>query len=222
MAAIGARVNHPGGRFHYRARIFDMHSIAGLNGGTVQPSLSNVPRRPFRDRGANARGRRPLRFAAIAAFAGVAVLLMGAAATATATNDLGGGFSLTAPSFSPTNAVRLDGTKDAGSSVAVDPLTAGGAPLCSVPASSATDWSCVTALPHGKAITLTAVETLDGTVTASAMATLDVLGAPSIDGSPGSLTSGIVSGYAFSGATVVVTVAGGTATYSSTATGAGY
>lgn len=173
---------------------------------------------------------------AIAAFAGQGFVLMGAAAvssptptptatptpTPTPTSKVAANFSISAPSFSPTNAVRLDGVKDAGSSVVVSPLTAGGEPLCSIPASSATDWSCVAALPHGKGITLSAVETLNGTATATATTTLDVLGAPSIDGSPGYLTSGLLSGYAFPGATVIVSVDAGGASCSSTATAAGY
>ena len=175
---------------------------------------------------------------AIAAFAGQGFVLMGAAAVSSPTptpaptpapapapaptSKVAANFSISAPSFSPTNAVRLDGVKDAGSSVVVSPLSAGGEPLCSIPASSATDWSCVTALPHGKGITLSAVETLNGTATATATTTLDVLGAPSIDGSPGYLTSGLLSGYALPGATVIVSADAGGASCNSTATAAGY
>jgi hypothetical protein len=216
--------------FHYYARTVDTGHQAVLNGVTVQPPLSNVSRRSFRDRGASA-NRRPSAHrrigaaVAIAGFAIQAMTLMGAAPTPAPSPSSSIGptpnFSFSAPRFSPTNAVRLTGTKDAGGSVVVT-AAAGGASLCSIAASSATDFSCFAPLASGPAITLSAVETLDGVTSAALSATVDVLGAPTIDGAPDSLTTGVVSGYGFAGSTVSTVLEDGTIGCSSVAIDGGY
>ena len=243
-----------------------------LNGVTVQPSPSNVPRRPFRDRGASARRRRSVyrRFGtaiAIAGFAIQTVTLVGAAAlpedtpaapssahtstSATTSTDSAAdptaraaatptttptpipkpkptspigrtsAFSFSAPSFSPTNAVRLTGTKAEGSSIVVSPA-AGGMALCSITASSATDFSCTAAMASGHAIVLSAVETLDDVASAPLSATVDVLGAPTIVGAPDTLTTGLVSGYGYAGSTVSTVLDGGAIGCSAVASDAGF
>ncbi|WP_394769776.1 hypothetical protein [Lacisediminihabitans sp.] len=177
----------------------------------MQPSPTNVPRRSFRKRGASA-NRRFLRLAAILAFAGVAGILTAASPTPTPTPSNGVGqrpnFSLTAPNFSPTNAVALTGTKDANSGVSVLPLTPGDQPVCTIPEDAKTTWGCTIALPNGKALSLTAQQRTSGAITGEDTETLDVLGAPSIDGAPGYVTSGLVSGVGYAGATVVAGVTG--------------
>ncbi|MHC5797281.1 hypothetical protein ACVXZ4_14100 [Lacisediminihabitans sp. FW035] len=245
MAGITGVVNTPGLRFHYRAQTIDTGGIAGLNGLTVQPSLSNVSRRPFRDRGASA-SRRPSThrrlgtILAITGFAVQSVALMGAAAveptapgpltesaspspSPTPTSPMGAtpDFSFSAPSFSPTNAVRLTGTKDAGAGVAVT-AGSGSSAACTIAASDATDYSCYAPLASGRAIVLSAIQTLDGVASAPLSATVDVLGAPTIDGEPDSVTTGLVSGYGFAGSTVSTVLEGGAIGCSSVATDAGY
>ena len=227
-----------------------------LNGVTVQPSLSNVPRRSVRDRGASAH-RRPSTYRrvgaafAIAAFAIQAVTVVGAAAIPPASPDpspsasakfeptpppspiptptprppdrIGptSDFSFTAPPFSPTNAVHITGTKDAGGSVVVASAV-GGPPLCTIAASGDTDFSCLALMASGRAIALRAVETLDGVASAPLSASVDVLGAPTIDGQPDSVTTGLVFGYGFAGSTVSAVLEGGAIGCSSVATAAGY
>ncbi|TXN31136.1 hypothetical protein [Lacisediminihabitans profunda] len=177
----------------------------------MQPSPTNVPRRSFRECGASA-DRRFLRLAAILAFAGLAGILTAASAVPTPTSSPPASpspnFTLTAPGFSPTDAVALTGTKDADSGVSVLPLTPGDQPVCTIPEDSKTTWGCTIALPNGRAISVTAQQLTSGAITGEDTATLDVLGAPSIDGAPGFVTSGLVSGLGFAGATVVAGVAG--------------
>ena len=131
-------------------------------------------------------------------------------------------FTFTAPAFSPTNAVRLEGTKDAGSSVVIAPPVAGGMPFCTIPASSSLDFSCIAPMASGRAIALSAVETLNGVASAPLSAMIDVLGAPTIIGSPGYLTTGLVTGYGFAGSTVSTVIDGGVPGCSSVVTAAGY
>lgn len=242
MAGILGQVNiNRQFHFHYDAQTIDTGRNAGLNGVTVQPSLSNVPRPSFRDRGASV-SRRPSAnrrlgtAVAIVGFAIQALTLVGAsavppdspeptasAAAAPTPSPTGptSEFSFSAPSFSPTNAVRLTGTKDAGGSVVVT-AAAGGTTLCSIEASSATEYRCFAPVVSGRAITLSAVETLGGVASAALSTTVDVLGAPTIDGSPDSLTTGLVSGYGFAGSTVSAVLEGGAIGCSSVATDAGY
>ena len=280
MAGMRAHVNHETAifrrttnpHFHYYAQMFDTGGNDVLNGVTVQPSPSNVPRRPFRDRGASARRRRSVyrRFGtaiAIAGFAIQTVTLVGAAAlpedtpagpssahtstSATTSTDSAAdptaraaatptttptpipkpkptspigrtsAFSFSAPSFSPTNAVRLTGTKAERSSIVVSPA-AGGMALCSITASSATDFSCTAAMASGRAIVLSAVETLDDVASAPLSATVDVLGAPTIVGAPDTLTTGLVSGYGYAGSTVSTVLDGGAIGCSAVASDAGF
>jgi hypothetical protein len=186
----------------------------------------------FRDRGASARRRPPafrkqwrrkqwhrslLVTLAITGFAAQSVVLMGAAEIVPGAN-----FSFDAPTFSPTNAVRLTGTKDAGSSVVVTRQSTGSTPICTIPASSETDFSCITVLSNGGAITLTAVQTRDGVASEPRSATIDVLGAPTMDGAEGFHTTGIVSGYGFAGSTVTPVFDDGTIGCASTATDSGF
>lgn len=246
---------------HYHAQIFDTGDDAVLNGLTVQLSLSNVPRRPSRDRKADERCRAnvirrttwrrilPVTLA-ITGFAIQSIVLMGAAAIApdaaaataphntTSSADTtssesptptprttvapGANFSFNAPAFSPTNAVRLTGTKDAGSSVVITPRTPGGIPFCTIPASDDTDFGCTAAVASGAAITLTAVQTSDGVASAPVTAAIDVLGAPTINGPPDSLTTGLISGYGFAGSTVTTVLDGGMTGCSSVASEGGY
>jgi hypothetical protein len=131
-------------------------------------------------------------------------------------------FSFSAPGFSPTNAVRLSGTKDEGSSVVISPRSAQGSPFCTIPASDDTEFECTAAVASGASITLIAVQTLAGVASAPLSATVDVLGAPTIDGAPDSLTTGLVSGYGFAGSTVTTVVDGGADGCSSVATDSGY
>lgn len=191
----------------------------------MQPSLSNVRRRSFRDRGASAHGRL-LTALAILAFSAQGFALMGAAAVppspvppAPSTT----GFTLTAPDFSPTNAVPLSGTKDAGSSVTVAPLVSGGQPLCVITADPRTDWNCTSRIPNGANQTISAAQTLDGVTSPEQQAAIDVLGPPTIDGNPGYSTTGIVSGHGFAGATVTTLIGGATSGgCTSAVTAAGY
>ena len=260
---ISSRTTNP--HFHYYAQMFDTGGNDVLNGVTVQPSPSNVLRRPFRDRGASAR-RRPSAYrwfgtaVAIAGFALQTVTLVGAAAlpedtpgtpssanTSTSSSSSSSStdaaadptvraaptpkpsspvrrtaaFSFSAPSFSPTNAVLLTGTKAAGGSVVVTPA-AGGMALCSITASSATDFSCNAEMASGRAIALRAVETLDGEASAPLSATVDVLGAPTIVGAPGTLTTGLVFGYGYAGSTISTVLDGGAIGCSAVASDAGY
>jgi hypothetical protein len=134
----------------------------------------------------------------------------------------GPNFSFSAPAFSPTNAVRVTGTKDAGSSVVIAPGSPGGTAFCTIAASDDTDFGCTAAVASGPAITLTAVQTRDGVASAPLSATIDVLGTPTIDGAPDSLTTGLVSGYGYAGSTVTTVLDSGAIGCSSVATDAGY
>ena len=134
----------------------------------------------------------------------------------------GANFSFNAPAFSPTNAVRLTGTKDAGSSVVITPRTPGGTPFCTIPASDDTDFGCTAAVASGAAITLTAVQTSDGVASAPITAAIDVLGAPTVNGPSDSLTTGLISGYGFAGSTVTTVLDGGMTGCSSVASEGGY
>ena len=134
----------------------------------------------------------------------------------------GPNLSFRAPAFSPTNAVRVTGTKDSGSSVVITPGSPGGAAFCTIAASDDTDFGCIAAVASGPAIALTAVETRDGVASAPLSATIDVLGIPTIDGVPDSLTTGLVAGYGYAGSTVTTVLDSGAIGCSSVATDAGY
>ena len=178
----------------------------------MQPSPTNVLRAAFRDRGAGG-VERFLTLAGVLAFAGIALVVTGASAVPSPSPTPGAAgssptFTIQAPGFSPTNTVGITGTKDAGAGVNVLPLDPGGQPGCSIPQDSTTSWACTIALPNGRAIGITAQQTQVGGTTAQATTTLDVLGPPTLDGSPDFLTSGLVSGLGFPGAAVTTIVSG--------------
>lgn len=127
--------------------------------------------------------------------------------------------------------MKLDGTKSAGSSIAVTVTSggvdSGGTPVLSIAANSSTTWSGTVVLQNGLGIVLSATQSHDGTASPPVTATLDVLGAPTIDGSPGAATTGLVTGYGFAGATITATAFPETASQnaggcSSIATSEGY
>lgn len=125
--------------------------------------------------------------------------------TPTPTSTPGYALSLTAPAFSPTNAVQVSGKKDAGSSVAVTVTGSGGSgsnPGFQIPADSSTTWNYVLALQNGAGFVLSGIETLAGSSSPAVTASVDVLGPPTIDGAPGEITSGLVSGYSMPRAAV--------------------
>lgn len=183
----------------------------------MQLSLSNVERRSFRDCGASAVGRVLLgRIVLIGAFASLGAALMGAATpNATPSPPPLGGSAVgevtidTVPSFSPLNTVQLSGTKDAGASLDILPLASGAMPPCApIAANSETSWRCTAAVPNGANIVLTAQETLGGTTAEAATDPFDVLGPPTVSGNADFLTTGLIAGQGFAGATVVATVSG--------------
>ena len=180
----------------------------------MQPSQSNVPRRSFRYRGTDVLFRLAL-FGLVAITCALATPLAGAA-------DPGGPtpaptpyvsaspdasrFAITGPTFSPTNTVVLEGSKAAGSRVTVHGLGSSDQPLCTIAPDQETTWQCdPVEIADGKDLPLTAEQDLGGTLS-EATATIDVLGAPTIDGTPGYPTTGLVSGTAFGGATVTATL----------------
>jgi len=111
--------------------------------------------------------------------------------------------SISAPPFSPTNAVTLRGAKDVDSGITV---TTGQTQLCAVAADTKESWSCVASIPNGGDVVLTATETLAGSTATAQSDPIDVLGPPTLDG--GGATPGIVSGLGYTGSTVTVSVSG--------------
>ncbi|MEO7121629.1 MAG: hypothetical protein ABIY53_00580 [Lacisediminihabitans sp.] len=120
--------------------------------------------------------------------------------------------SPSAGSFQNSNSFTVSGTKDAGSTVAVTATPTGGNATTVCPATTATGdalgWSCTASgVPNGKTVTLTAVETpISDSSTSAASVTVNVLGAPSLDGAGSFVTPGIVSGGAITGNVVTVTL----------------
>lgn len=104
----------------------------------------------------------------------------------------------------------VTGTKAAGSEVQI---LAGSSrtSVCTVK-SADTSFSCpVTRLPSGPAITLAAVQLLDGSPKVeSAPVVLDILAEPTIAGSSPQLSSGLVQGGGYPGATITLGIGGGT------------
>ncbi|MBK4347257.1 hypothetical protein [Lacisediminihabitans changchengi] len=184
----------------------------------VQQSLSNVRRRSFRERGASGLGR----FLILAAAIALAPALIAAApspspdegATPSPSPTAGPlAVTISAPAFSPTNAVAVSGQKDADSSIRVinggvinGGATSGGT-LCSIPRNGDVTWNCIVSLASGADIVLTAIEDLDGSTGSAQSDPIDVLGAPTIDGN-GGLSPGLVTGLGFAGSTVTVAVGG--------------
>ncbi len=200
----------------------------------MQPFLAHVLRRPFRNRRTSALGR----VAAVTGIVGLLLLSSpgtafaqspssgtGPSALAQPDSDPSSGQEASPPAadptgptfsfdgrqdFSPRNAITIHGTKDAGSTISVLSLTTGNAPVCSIDDHGdnlAVTWACSFGLPNGKGIVITADQTLNGTVT-EAKHPIDVLGAPTIDGGPGYLTSGLLSGRGFAGTNVTTVVDG--------------
>ncbi len=112
-------------------------------------------------------------------------------------------YSISAPEFSPTNAVKLTGSKESGASIAIYVNRSSVAAL-TIPADQKTTWKDTIVLANGAGTTLDAVETQNGVASTATRTIIDVLGAPSIDGQPDSVTSGLVAGYAVPGATIAV------------------
>jgi hypothetical protein len=107
--------------------------------------------------------------------------------------------AITAPSdkqFVPSSSITVSGTKSAGSSVAV---SVDGRAGCSTPASdqALTTWACVTALPNGPGITVTATETLEDATTSTSAVTVNVLGPPTINSTPPQQSPGVASGTGY-------------------------
>jgi len=179
----------------------------------VQPSVPNAPARPIRARGSGGRRRLvALALLGLWATAGVLAAAAPAAADPSPTADPAPPVSidLTVPAFSPSNAVPVSGKRTPGHSIEV--ATESSSTACTVPASPPTEtWSCTIALPNGAARTVTATEKDDDgdVVGEPESANVDVLGVPTIDGSSGFLTTGIVSGSGFPGSVVTVAVSGG-------------
>jgi hypothetical protein len=179
----------------------------------VHPPHTSASRRSFRDRGANGvrrRGLRGIAIAGVAASALLAALSLGAQGAAAAPEEIqASAATITAPTagqFLGNNSFTVTGTADAGSTVVV---TAPGGADCTVAPTTASPWSCVLDhVPNGSGIVLTATETKADATTSSASVTVNVLGAPTLDGPGSFVTPGIVSGGALTGATVSVMVNG--------------
>jgi len=77
-------------------------------------------------------------------------------------------------------------------------------------------------MASGRAIELSAVQTLDGVASTPLSATVDVLGAPTIVGAPDTFTTGLVFGYGFAGSTISTVLDGGLIGCSAVASDAGY
>ncbi|MCU1402755.1 MAG: hypothetical protein JWM70_1079 [Microbacteriaceae bacterium] len=126
---------------------------------------------------------------------------------------------ITAPTtdtFFGKNSVTVSGSADSGSTVGVS-ATPGGSSCTAITTTTTptTDnpnppgsWSCkLDSLPNGSAIELTASQAVGG-ATSTGPITINVLGPPTLDGPGSFVTPGIVSGGAFTGATVTVLVNG--------------
>lgn len=195
----------------------------------MQPSLSNKFRRSLRTRGARGVWRRTTsNLAALAALLlALGSLSIGPAFAApdpvpaptptppSLTTALVAAITITSPAdgaFQNSSSFTISGTKAADSTVAVTATPSGGTPVsvCATTVASTDDlgWSCTASkVANGKTVTITAVQTLQSdSSTSSATATINVLGAPSLDGPGSFVTPGIVSGGAVTGNVVTVTV----------------
>ena len=185
----------------------------------VHPSHANASRRSFRDRGASGVRRRAvrripatvIRTAAIGATALLSVGLLGAQAAVAAPGDLVvSAATITAPTadqYMNSNSFTVEGTADNGSTIVVT-AAPGGASCSTTVTAGTTSWSCVlAAVPNGAGVVLTATETKANQTTNSTV-TVNVLGAPTLDGPGSFVTPGIVSGGALTGAMVSVLVNG--------------
>ncbi|CAN5254022.1 hypothetical protein BH09ACT3_BH09ACT3_13150 [soil metagenome] len=169
----------------------------------MQPSVPNTPARQFRARGSGAR-RRLLGVALIGLF-------VSGSALGTAEPARAAPINLTVPSFSPANAVQISGERDPGNSIEI--TVNGTITACPIPEPPAAAWSCTVALPNGANQLITATERDGGNAVVGLpeSANIDVLGAPTLDGAAGFVTSGLVSGTAQPGSTVTALADGSTA-----------
>ena len=102
----------------------------------------------------------------------------------------------------------MTGTADNGSAIVVT-AAPGGASCSTTATADPVPWSCVLEdVPNGPGVVLSATETKADQTTNSATVTVNVLGAPTLDGPGSFVTPGIVSGSAFTGAMVSVLVNG--------------
>lgn len=108
--------------------------------------------------------------------------------------------------FIGANSVTVRGTKEAGAGIRFENGPAG----CAIAANAELTWSCTaTGLPNGAGYLLQAVHiAADGEETALDPVTIHVLAPPSIAGTGAILTTGIISGAAHPGSTIVLRVSG--------------
>jgi hypothetical protein len=142
----------------------------------------------------------------------LSVGLLGAQAAVAAPGDLvASATTITAPTadqYLNSNSFTVTGTADDGSTIVVT-AEPGGASCTTTVTTASTPWSCVLdKVPNGAGVVLTARETKVDNSTNSATVTVNVLGAPTLDGPGSFVTPGIVSGSALTGATVSVLVNG--------------
>lgn len=151
--------------------------------------------------------RAPLQITATVALAVFGVALLAPAAIADPGNDTAlppVALSVTSPhtgAFIDTNTVEIQGTKTAGSSIHLPGLNG-----CTIPADVEETWRCsIRNLPNGPGLAIAPVQTLDGVnTTLDPAIRIDVLGPPTMDGGATVLTTGVISGTAYPGATVIL------------------
>lgn len=97
------------------------------------------------------------------------------------------------------NTVEITGTKAAGSSIQIPGISG-----CTIPADDADTWACTAnRLRNGADLVIAPVQTLDGAATTlDPPIRIDVLGPPTMDGGATVLTTGVISGMAYPGATI--------------------
>ncbi len=108
--------------------------------------------------------------------------------------------------FIGTDSVTVSGTKEAGAGIRFAAGPAG----CTIAASAELTWSCTaTGLPNGAGYLLQATHiAADGEETALDPVAINVLAPPSIAGGGSILTTGIISGAAHPGSTIVLRISG--------------
>ena len=112
--------------------------------------------------------------------------------------------SVTSPAdsaFVGVNSVQITGTKTADSSIQIPGING-----CTIPANAAETWTCTASgLPNGPDFAIAPVQTLGGVpTTIDEPVRLNVLGPPAMNGGTTVLTTGIVSGMAYPGATIIL------------------
>lgn len=166
----------------------------------------------------------PLYATALAlAVLGAGVLAPAAVADPEATPaPLAAALTVTSPAdgaFIGKNSVGITGTKTAGSSIQIPGVTG-----CTIPANDAETWACTASgLHNGADLAIAPVQTLDGTVTTlDPPIRIDVLGPPTMDGGSTVLTTGVISGTAYPGATIILGIGATETTCPVPARGDGY